>query len=460
MVPAADAPRPPARLDAIERLLSAAELAARVAVFDRAAGEGPWAVIEPDRPAVRRAGIVNLYEALRFRLENAAVRLPPEDRPAGVSIARDPLPLRADGTPDRDRLRRELGEPPGRFWPPAPADAPPLAPDWIRTLAALPELSAWSGPWTRAVSLEADLGLDSLDRLAVIVGLAEALGVPVPERGGTGIFTLGDLVDAFGPRAPERVAERTARRRAVLAADPARRSALRLVERIAWPAVRTLVRPLAARRFGRRFTPRAVGLERVDWARRPLIVAQNHQSHLDPTLLACVVGPEIHREMAFLGYAGYFGRGAARLAAAVLSILPIDADAFALRGLRAAVRAVQAGRILVIYPEGERTWRGDLRPLRGGVAWLAAATGAAVVPSVVSGAYRAAPRGWPERDHPVTIAFDEPLDPPRSLEPQALHEFLAALRARLAAMLRALGENPERGDPDTWAHGPPGIRRG
>jgi 1-acyl-sn-glycerol-3-phosphate acyltransferase len=189
---------------------------------------------------------------------------------------------------------------------------------------------------------------------------------------------------------------------------------------------------------------------------RPLIVAQSHQSALDPGLLAIALPPSVQRQLAFLGYGPYFLRGAGRALRRPFRIHPIDADGLALSGLRAARMALDAGRILVIYPEGERSWDASLRPLRRGVAWLADETGASVVPSAIAGAYQAAPRGWPSGTHPVRMLLGEPLGPPGAEGERA---FLDELRARIAGLMRDLGVDPERGDPETWAHGPPSRRR-
>ncbi len=452
-------PRDDQALSRLDAALAAADLVERVVVFERSPGERPWAVVVPDDAAIRAARIVNVHEALRFRIENAAIPLPPADRPLGVTVARASLPRTPDRRIDRPRLRREIGDPPARFWPPAPPSDRPLPQAWQELLAGLPELAEYRGPWTKGISLEADLGLDSLDRLALLVGLAQTLGVEMPEDNGTGVFTLGDLVEAFGERPPVALPELATRRRAVLGFDrkaPRRHS---VPERLAWPVARWVLRPAVRPVIERRFSPRPRGLEQVDWDRRPLLIAQSHQSHWDALLLLAVIDPAIHRQIHFLGYSGYFARRGGWVLGRLFGISPIDADTYALPGLRAGRRALEAGRIVVIYPEGERTWTGALQRFRRGVAWLAATTGAAVVPSAITGAYRAAPRGWPSCAHPVTVGFGPPLDPPASLDGVEERRFLTELRARVAAMVRDQGEDPEQGDPQTWACGPVVARK-
>jgi long-chain acyl-CoA synthetase len=445
----------------IEEVLRGAELVEDVVVVPDPAGGRPWAFARPDAGAVREGGFANLYEALRFRLETAASGLPVAARPRGWSIARAPWPREDDGAPDRQALAATLADGPARAWPRDPPDAEPLPPGWERLLRAAGGASGWSGPLTRGVSLEFDLGLDSLERLALILAVAEALGREVGERETATLLTLGDLVDRFGAEAAEQAAGPPRARRGLVVPAQARPPVPRLCRppRLAWPlvyAARTGMRRWAARKLGVRLE----GLERVDWDRRPLIVAQNHQASIDAFLLGTHLPARIQRQLVFVGYGPYFQRGAGRLAARLFHVQPIDADALALEGLRAVAAAVRRGRILVIYPEGERSWDGRLQELRRGVVWLAAATGAWVVPSAIDGTFQASPRGWSGfHPHPVRIAFGPALPPPDPADGAAgERHFLARLREDIAALMRAIGADPDDGDPRTWADGPSARR--
>ena len=448
-------------LERVEEALSRARFVARAVVVPRGDPPRPWAVAWPDDEELRREGFCNLYENLRFRLENAAMELPAELRPTGWTIARAPLPLRPDGTPDRDRLAREIGPRPGRCWPTSPPGRTPLPDPWRRVIAACDRVPG-EAPLVREASLEFDLGLDSLDRAAFVLSLGQLLGLELGEEALARARTLGDLVDlleARGARPPGESRPWRVREQAVLegpvdgSAGLARR--LRRPRLLGWPAAFACIAAgLAAARRG--LDLRAIGLDRVDWDRRPLIVAQNHQSNLDPFLLAGVLPIHVFADAFFVGFTGYFGRGPGRIPSTLFRVQPISADPGLLPGIRSALAGLRAGRVLCIYPEGERTWRGDLQPFRRGVAWLARAASAHVVPSAIVGAYQAWPRGWGLAPHPVRILFGSPLPPPAPGESDG--EFLGRLREAIAALLREGGADPDRGDPETWAAGPPGLR--
>jgi 1-acyl-sn-glycerol-3-phosphate acyltransferase/acyl carrier protein len=446
-----------------EAALSEAPLVAEAALVPRPDGGRPWLVARPDETALRAGRFVNVREAVRFRLETAAVALPIRLRHRGVTIARKPLPRLGDGALDREKLREIVGCEPPAMWPgPAPVVDPPA--DLLKELLIRAGLDPTAAAGLdRQHSLEFDLGLDSLDRMALILSLGGLTGVNVGDDTVTRVYSVEDLEREFLHSVaadPVRPFPGGAAWRTTVLRGP---SEVRVRDRwlrppiFTWPVVRVaraLVWPLVRRRLG--VTVR--GLDRVDWERRPLMIAQNHQTHMDAAVLAGSLPARVHRQVMFLGFTGYFARGWGRWIGETFCIHPISADEGALTGLRAGLAAIESGRIVCVYPEGERTWDGTLRPFRRGVAWLAAESGSAVVPSAIVGAYRSWPRGRPFRHNgSITVLFGAPLEPPgRESGPQGEAEFLNRLRAAIADLLREGGHDPELGEPEVWAHGPGG----
>ncbi len=160
--------------------------------------------------------------------------------------------------------------------------------------------------------------------------------------------------------------------------------------------------------------PRVEGRENVP-ARGPFILAANHLSFVDSFARSPVVG----RRVAYLTRAEYFelpgpaGR-AVRWALVRLGNVPIR------RGpTRAAVRALERiavnldeGRGVGIYPEGSRSPDGRIYRGRTGVAWLALASGAPVVPVAIGDTDRILPLGArvPRLHVRPTIRIGEPMD--------------------------------------------------
>lgn len=173
--------------------------------------------------------------------------------------------------------------------------------------------------------------------------------------------------------------------------------------------IRRLLAPLARLLW----RPDVRGAENVP-ATGPVILAANHRSAIDTAVIP-IVAP---RPVAFLGKAEYFtGKGVkARLLAAFLSALgyvPVERGnaAAGLAALGAARTVLDNGGAFGIYPEGTRSLDGRLHRGHTGVAALALATGAKVVPVALLGTERLLPVGKKiPRLAKVSVRFGEPLD--------------------------------------------------
>lgn len=143
-----------------------------------------------------------------------------------------------------------------------------------------------------------------------------------------------------------------------------------------------VVRPLSWLLARRRWS----GQEHVP-RQGPAILVANHVCVLDPVILAHFVyaSGRVPRFMATSGLWRIVGLGSVLRGAGQIPVYRDSPDAS--DSLRAAVSALQAGKVLVIYPEGGVTRDPDYWPMRArtGLARLALATGAPVVPLAVWG---------------------------------------------------------------------------
>jgi 1-acyl-sn-glycerol-3-phosphate acyltransferase len=97
-----------------------------------------------------------------------------------------------------------------------------------------------------------------------------------------------------------------------------------------------------------------------------------------------------------------------------LNARPVRRDGADAAALRVALRVLEQGGALLVFPEGTRGAEGELREAKPGGALLAVMSGAPVVPVLVRGSGRAWPRGrrFP-RPAKVRVAFGPPLRFPR-----------------------------------------------
>lgn len=144
------------------------------------------------------------------------------------------------------------------------------------------------------------------------------------------------------------------------------------------------------------------------------IFASNHLSFSDSIFLPLMVP----RQVTFLAKSDYFtGRGLKGRATAAffraVGQLPVDRSGGRAgeAALSSGLKILRRGEFLGIYPEGTRSPDGRLYKGRTGVAKVALATGAPVVPVAVIGTDKLNPVGstmW--RPHRIDIRFGKPLE--------------------------------------------------
>lgn len=181
------------------------------------------------------------------------------------------------------------------------------------------------------------------------------------------------------------------------------------------------------------FRIRVTGVDSVP-IEGPGIVASNHVSVLDGIALALVIARHRRRMTRFLTAAEFFRKPFYAWALRLYRQIPIRRGEGDEGALDEAVRTVRAGALAGIFPEGKvnPSPDGALQRGRTGVARMALATGAPVVPVGIWGTQRRWPRGgirW-ERPLRTTIAleFGEPVtregDPDSPQDTQRLTELV------------------------------------
>lgn len=194
----------------------------------------------------------------------------------------------------------------------------------------------------------------------------------------------------------------------------------------------------------------------------PVIVAVNHISVLDPFVVAhaCYGAGRIPR---FLTKSELFAVPVLRTVLRGAGHIPVYRDsADASLALREATAALAHGECVVVYPEGTTTGDPGFWPMRArtGVARLALATGAPVVPMAQFGIQRLTGpvRAWRPGRVPVDVRFGRAVD---LSSYQGLDATSAVLRAATDEVMAAVRELLEeiRGEvaPDTTADPRPGT---
>ena len=150
-------------------------------------------------------------------------------------------------------------------------------------------------------------------------------------------------------------------------------------------------------------------------AEGPAILASNHNAVWDSVFLPMM----LDREVVFMGKADYFtGTGfkgwVTKEFMRAVGTIPVDSSGgrASEAALNAGLKRLREGELFGIYPEGTRSPDGRLYRGKTGVARIALATGAPVIPVAMIGSNLAQPIGQaiPSTRHRVGIVVGEPLD--------------------------------------------------
>lgn len=187
-----------------------------------------------------------------------------------------------------------------------------------------------------------------------------------------------------------------------------------------------LLRPLGRAWFRSRYDVRSHGEQHVPRT-GPCVLAANHIGYLDGPVIAAFAPRTVHaltkKEM-FQGRTGAFLRAVGQIP---LSRYDVDPAA-----IKDCLKVLREGGVVGVFPEGTRG-DGELRHFHTGVAYLALATGAPVVPLAIFGTRE--PGGHTDSVPPKGARFDLVYGPPVRLASQPWPRRQAEVR-RTAASLR------------------------
>jgi long-chain acyl-CoA synthetase len=374
-------------------------------------GETLHAIVVPDMDAFRERGQSNISEMVRFEIENLSRELPSYYRVHSLAIRNEPFPRTVTRKLKRFEIQQEESN--RRAAPPVLHEDHPKFLGGVGLVVAnlIREAKPGTGGLDPAMTLELDLGFDSLSRVELL-GLAETrLGTHVDEERAARIITLGELVDALsGSRAGEMLSGHKWKEILdIRPDDPLNRHYIHSSRTFLNPTMFVLMRMLQTfskasfklTHHGREKLPRTL----------PFILCPNHQSFLDGPLLISTLPRRIIYNIFILGYTDYWQGAFSRWLAEICNIVLIDPNANLVRAMQLAAAGLKNNRVLLVFPEGTRTIDGHVAEFRKGAAILAYELGIPIVPVGIRGAFEAWPRGGRFRFHPIEIHYGDAIDP-------------------------------------------------
>ena len=188
------------------------------------------------------------------------------------------------------------------------------------------------------------------------------------------------------------------------------------------------------------FHLRVSGLENLP-QHGAFILSSNHQSFIDAVLLASVLPKDAMANTFALGTSDIFGKGIMSHVARWLRVMVLDPDAHLVPAMRAGAFGLKQGRVLILYPEGERSIDGSPRIFKKGAAILSIHLQVPIVPIAIEGFYEAWPRGKNfQKITSLQMVFGEPIIPPPESEASeaAYAKLTNELKSRVVEMWEGL----------------------
>jgi len=414
-----------------------------------------YAVIVPNFEVLKERKIVNAKEVIRFDVESLSAQLASTKRIANYEISQEDLPRTTTRKLKRfeieKRVRANLAK--GKSGESdVPIEKPLTAEDneWLeqedvqRAIAVIRENASSPPEQIRPDSnLELDLGFDSMGRVELLVAIEQAIGGNLEESRLAEIYNVKELVDAIRESAAsgaKPAQQQSAGWKDILAEEPTDPTVLALgksspIREYFWQFVAAGIWVVAKTVFRLQLA----GAEKIP-RNGPYIICSNHQSYIDPAFLAAVVPGHILRRSFAVGTSEIFGGKIMRKIAASMNVVVVDPDANLIPAMRAGAYGLRHGRVLILYPEGERSIDGTPKTFKKGAAILSINLQVPIVPVAIEGFHAVWPRGkGPQKFSQLKIKIGDPITPPP--EAAASEETYAKLTADLKARVVEMWES-------------------
>ncbi len=422
------------------------------------------AVVVPHFDYLKQAKVANSKEAIRHALDNLGRELAEYQRVRDYIIRAESLPRTATNKIKRFQLKKEIETgvisaeaKEAKEWKFTETDELLLETNTAKAVVTAIRQNSKDAEFIHPnMNLEIDLGLDSLARAETFAALEQAFSTEFDADEAATALTVAnviELVNRHGGDAAENVSVDLNWGKIVREADddfPEVRGILKnrpLFAAFAFSGVQVLY--LFFRVFtqleihGRENLAGLVAIDDSNNIKDSFIICPNHQSFLDPFVLCSTYPLGLFRNIFHVGASEFFANAPMRFIAKMLNVVPVNPDTELMRAMKAGAIGLKHGKVLNIYPEGERAFDGELHNFKKGAAILAAELDLPIVPVAIDGLYKVWPRkSWRIRPAKVKITIGKPFVPrqiipkdPQTSDDQYYADVTEHLKKNIVSML-------------------------
>lgn len=376
------------------------------------------AIIVIDEEYFKLKNEINIRNRIKWELDNSSIKLASYKRITGFVISKESLPRTRLGKIMRHKIQHLYA---GQLESNKPKAGEPLKKEDldILSLAGTQQvLSLLKQALNKEVSindhLELDLGLDSLGRIELLLGLQTALGLEVSDEQAMDFFmslTVKDLIEKFGRVMPD-IKKQPQKEKAFLWSKVINEgTSNKTLKNIrlkpgAFDIILSLIIIALFKIFFRTlFFLKAEGRDNLK-ENGPYLICPNHTSYLDGLIVLSALPFKTALNTYFVGLSVIFEHFLLRGLTKTARLIPLAANLNLTEALQACSFVLRNSKIVCYFPEGQRSVDGEIKDFKKGVGILIKELAVPVIPAYIEGSFRAWPRGksFP-KPSPVKITF-------------------------------------------------------
>ncbi len=250
---------------------------------------------------------------------------------------------------------------------------------------------------------EMDLALDSLAKVSLVSYISSTFGIEMNEQDLTDFESVAELAETL-----HRKKTKTSEEKLDWSDILKNTSGISVPD--SWPTL-NLFTAVSRFFFAVFYDVKTSGLENLP--EPPFILAPNHQSFLDGFLLISCLEKKQQKDVYSYATAEYFPWKPLRYLAKRNNIIIMNLRKNLKLSMQKLAVALEAGKSLMIFPEGERSEDGKLQEFKQTFAILSREMDVPVVPVAVKGTREAYPRGkfFPKLFKRLEVKFLPPVNP-------------------------------------------------
>jgi long-chain acyl-CoA synthetase len=378
-----------------------------------------YAVVVPNLEYFQQKNEVDIRGKIRWELENLAKDLPAYEHVMGFTLAKEEFPRTALKKIKRYQvkekyLEKDFAETSAKEIAICPEDRKLLAQDIAQRIIRYIS-SQVKKPVYLNSHLEIDLGIDSLSRLELWLGLQVLLKIRIPDEALYGVSTVKEVItkiedimseDTFLREGVEIVKKNWNQ---ILKERPPKGLISKIkiktgfLDKLLTYIFKGIIL-FAFRLFWRLKIKGKVNLP----SQGPYIICSNHASFLDGFVIFSSIRLNHATNTFFLGLSDILEHPLVRWAIKLARLIPIDPNTNLTEAMQAVSFVLSEGKIVCVFPEGRRSIDINVGEFKKGIGILVKELDARVVPVYIKGSHYSWPRGdLLPRFCPLEIVFGE-----------------------------------------------------